>query len=467
MADVRDGTATTRPLTEYGNALRLNDQHAEILRFVHDVKCWLVWRDGSWQWDTSGAIVRALAGALAKNIYAEGADFQMQQAEHFAKWARLSQTGQKINSAVSLLSDQGRIRLSLSQIDADPMLVGFDNARQVIDLRTGLARPAAPGDYLTKSLMSCTMGDASRAVRWHSFLEQIFNGDVELIDWLHRWCGYLLTGATSEQIFLFFFGLGANGKSVFAELIRHVVGDYGRTIASETLTETKRQGGGASPDLADLIGCRLALSAETEDGCALAESLVKSLTGGDSITARKLYCDPVQFQPAFKLLMLGNHRPMIRGTDFGIWRRVRLVPFNRIFSEGERDTHLLGKLKGEAHHILAWMVRGCIEWQRRGLGDVPAIVKAQTADYRQSQDVIGLWLSECTTSNNQAETTSTELYCNYEFWAKQNGLKPCANVALGRRLTERGFSLRQSHGKRLWCGISLNLNNNGGYSNVY
>jgi P4 family phage/plasmid primase-like protien len=464
VVDARDGTTATRPLTEFGNAQRLSDLHGERLRYIPEVMAWLVWREGSWTWDTSGAIVRSLAGGIAKVIYAEGANFDMTQAQYFAKWARTSQSSRSIDAAVSLLSDQGRIRLALAMVDADPMLIGFDHAKQVIDLRTGRVRAATQADYITKSLTPYTIGDAAKAVRWQSFLVQIFNDDAQLIDWLHRWCGYLLTGATSEQIFLFFFGLGANGKSVFAELVKYLMGDYGRSVASETLTETKRQAGGASPDLADLIGCRLAMSSETEDGAALAESLVKSLTSGDSITARKLYCEPVQFQPLFKLLMLGNHRPVIRGNDYGIWRRVRLVPFMRTFSEQERDPNLLDKLKAESPHILAWMVAGCMEWQRRGLGDVPEVVASQTADYRQEQDVIGQWLGECTKSDRTLEVDTSELYTSYRNWAIESGLKPASKVSLGRRLTERGFYGRKSHNRRLWVGLSLNSNNDGGYS---
>lgn len=467
VADTRDGTTTTRPLTEFGNAQRLLDLHGEQLRYVPDVKGWLVSRDGAWTWDISGAFVRAIASQLSPKIYSEGAAFDMAQATHFAKWARNSQSARTIDAAVSLLSVQDRIRVALAMIDADPMLVGFDSARQVIDLHTGIARPATSSDYITKSLTPCAIGDASKAVRWQSFLVQIFDGDAELIDWLHRWCGYLLTGSTSEQIFLFFFGLGANGKSVFAELVRHIMGDYGRSVASETLTETKRQAGGASPDLADLIGCRLAMSSETEDGSALAESLVKSLTSGDTITARQLYAPPVQFQPAFKLLMLGNHRPVIRGNDFGIWRRVRLVPFNKTFTEQERDPKLLDTLKTESPHILAWMVAGCMEWQRRGLGDVPASIASQTADYREEQDIIGQWLGECTKADRASEVDGGELFINYREWATANGLKPWTNITLGRRLMERGYPPRRSNGKTYRCGLTLKLNSHGGYKDAF
>ena len=464
VADARDGTATTRPLTELGNAQRLLDLYEKVLRYVPEVSGWTVFRGGAWQWDKTGSFVRETAGKLGERIYAEGTKFDMAQAQHFAKHARNSQNVRTIDNAVSLLSDQGRIRISLALIDADPMLIGFDNARQVIDLRTGLARPAVAADYITKSLTPCAIGDSAKAVRWLAFLHQVFDGDAELVGWLHRWCGYLLTGSTSEQIFLFFFGLGANGKSVFAELLKYVMGDYGRAVASETLTDTKRQAGGASPDLADLIGCRLAMSSETEDGSALAESLVKSLTAGDTITARQLYAQPVQFQPAFKLLMLGNHRPIIRGNDYGIWRRVRLVPFTKTFSEQERDPHLLDTLKAEAQHILAWMVEGCTEWQRRGLADVPAVVAIQTADYRQEQDVIGQWLGECTKSDRACEVDTGDLYASYRNWALEAGLKPASKVSLGRRLSERGYSGRKSHNKRFWVGMSLNPNNSMGYS---
>lgn len=464
VADSRDGTATTRPLTEYGNALRLLDQHDDQLRYVQNVKSWIIWRDGAWQWDTTSAGVRALAASLSVKIYAEGADCDMVQAVHFAKWARQSQNSRTIDAAVSLLSVQEKIRLSIAAIDADPMLVGFDNARQVIDLRTGKARPATQADYITKSLTPCTIGESAKALRWHSFLEQIFDNDAELIDWLHRWCGYLLTGMTTEQVFLFGFGLGANGKTVLAELLKYILGDYARSIASETLTETKRQAGGASPDLADLIGCRMAMSAETEDGAALAESLVKSLTSGDTITARQLYTSPVQFIPAFKLLMIGNHRPVIRGNDYGIWRRVRLVPFTRTFTEQERDPHLLDKLKAEAPHILAWAVQGCLEWQRLGLADVPAVVASQTAEYRQEQDVIGQWLSECTKADRAAEADTGEAYSSYRNWALDNGLKPASNVSLGRRLSERGFFARKSSSRRFWVGMALNASNGAGFS---
>lgn len=363
-----------------------------------------------------------------------------------------------VDAAVRLLSDRGEVRLPLAVVDSDPMLAGLNNAREVIDLTTGKVRPAEPSDLVTKSLRVSGIGKTAEASRWLQFLDQVFGGDKELIDWLHRWCGYLLSGSTREQIMLFCFGLGANGKSIFAETLRHLLGDYGRSVPVETLCESKRQAGGATPDLADLIGCRLAMSSETEDGQALAESLVKSLVAGDTISARPLYGRPVQFTPAFKLLMLGNHRPVIRGTDNGIWRRIRLVPFSRTFGPDERDPALLDKLKAEAPHILAWMLDGCLQWQRRGLADVPNAVAAQTKDYRDEQDLVGQWLAERVDSGSASagcKCPSKLLYQDYCNWAEANGLRPCSAIALGRRLRERGFvSKREACGPE-FQGIAL------------
>lgn len=457
-ADVRDGTIFTRPLTEHGNACRLLDLHGDLVRYVPETGAWIMWRDGAWAWDVDGANVRASAASLHKIIYREGGSdgIRHDDAIHYVKWSRASQRLNTVKNSVALFSDMTCVRLPLSTIDSDTMLVGFDQARKVADLRSGKVRPATTEDFITKSLNVSEIGESSKAIRWLSFLDQVFEQDGELIDWLHRWCGYLLTGETSEQFLIFCFGLGANGKSIFAETLKHIVGDYARAISVETLCESKRQAGGASPDLADLVGARLAMTTETEEGRALAETLVKSLVSGDSISARPLYGSPIQFSPQFKLLMLGNHRPVIRGTDHGIWRRIMLVPFNRTFSPDERDPQLLDKLKEESPHILAWMIDGCLKWQKTRLTDAPRIVREQTDSYRAEQDVIGQWLIECTLSAHQSvETSANELYESYKPWAVTNGFGVMNRATLGRRLSERGYRKRATNGRVMWGGVTV------------
>lgn len=456
FADARDGTAATRPLTELGNAMRLHDRHGGDVRYVHDVSGWVLWRAGAWQWDMDGAAVRGLAAGLAPVVYSEGAN-NLYEGDKFAKWARQSQQAGTIRAAVGILSDLDGVRLPLASLDSDPMLVGVNQARDVIDLRTGLTRPAEHTDYITKSLSVGEAGRPEACPRWRSFLEQVFNHDRELIDWIQRWCGYLLAGDAREHFFVFAYGFGRNGKGTFAETLKTVMGDYARSVSSETLTDTKRNAGSASPDLAALIGARMALTSETEEGTALAENLVKTLTGGDTISVRQLYAPPVDFKPQFKLLVLGNHKPVVRGNDYGIWSRIRLVPFTRVFTESERDPALPDKLRAEAPHILAWMVRGCLEWQRRGLSDIPAAVAAATAEYRTEMDLVGRFLEDQTVRDGAAETDGRLLYGAYKMWAAENGMRPQTSTSFTRRLTERGIGNRRTGGARVWLGLRLNL----------
>jgi len=451
-----DGTSDTRPLTELGNAQRIIDEYGQDIRYVYDAKAWLYWENGAWYWCLDGSKIRRLAATLPDKIYEEG-KLHLAEAEFYAKHARISQKERTIEAAVSLLHNFEQIRLPLAKIDAEELLIGLQGARSVLDLKTGSVRPAQRNDFITKAMNVGDIGCSDQAKRWLRFLAEVFCDDLELIDWFKRWCGYLLTGSTREQFFVFCFGLGANGKSVLAEILRYISGDYARVVAVETLTEAKRQAGGATPDLADLIGARLALSPETEDGVALAESLIKSLVAGDTVTARKLYSQPIQFTPKFKLMMLGNHKPIIRGTDYGIWRRVRLLPFVRVFSEQERDPCLLETLKEEAPDILAWMAEGCLEWQKRGLSDVPNTIRQATVEYQSEQDLIGQWIAECCVVAGNVGASASEIYSSYKQWCIDNGLRTGSKVSLGRRLTERGFTSRKSHGNKIWLGIAVDL----------
>ena len=456
--DVRDGTYETRPLSELGNAKRLEDKLKHDVYYIIDYKVWLHWKSCAWTWCLGGAKIRTHAANLHQQIYNEGSS-DLAQSELFVKWSRRSQSERTIAASVSLLKDFEDMRLLSSLIDADLFHAGIDNAEVVINLKTGCYRPAERDDFITKTLNIKYLGNSAKAVKWQLFLEQIFNGDKELIDWIKRWCGYLLTGETSEHLFIFCYGLGANGKSVFAETIKFILGDYARAIASETLTASKRSAGGASPDLMDLIGARLVICSETEDNAALAESLIKGLVAGDSMTARKLFSDPIQFTPQFKLMMLGNHKPTIKGNDYGIWRRTRLIPFTRTFTTQERDPKLLSKLKHESPHIMAWMVEGCLDWQKRGLNDTPASVKLATSEYQEEEDIFGNWLLECCTLISNNRELANELHNNYKKWCELNGFLYMNSNMFGRSLSERGFIKKKSNGKTAWQGIELNQEN--------
>ena len=227
--------------------------------------------------------------------------------------------------------------------------------------------------------------------RWLEFLSRIMDGNEQLIDFLQRAVGYALTGETSEQCLFIFYGSGANGKSTFLQTMSYVLGDYSMSTPTETLLVKRR---GAIPnDVARLKGARFVIACEADAENRLAESLIKQMTGGDTISARFLHQEWFDFEPTHKVFFGTNHKPVIKGTDYAIWRRIRLVPFEITIPEGERDKNLPEKLKAEADGILAWAVQGCLVWQQQGLG-VPEEVKAATDSYREEMDILGEFLKD-------------------------------------------------------------------------
>jgi len=450
--EIRLGTSSTRALTDLGNAHRLADTCNGQVYFVFDVGAWVIRPRGAWEWDPDGAAVRERAAGLSAQIAAEG-ERAGTRPEAFAAWALKSQGAHTIRNAVALLQDFSNLRVHSTLLDDDPWLVGVDGARVILDLRTGQTRAAEPGDLVTKTLGVSEVGDASKCVRWRAFLAEVLRAEV--IDWLQRWCGYLLTGETREHMLLFAFGAGRNGKGTFSETLRMIMGDYARSVSAETLTDSSRKAGDASPDIAALRGARMALTSETELQMHLAEGLVKKLTGGDTIESRALYSAQIDFKPQFKLLVTGNHKPVIRGTDPGIWSRIRLLPFERNFQEEELDRMLPDRLREEAPHILAWMAEGCLAWQRRGLTDQPEVMKQALAAYRDEMDLIGEFLREHCVHGAQQEVTRSALYAAYRGWAVGEGLKPATNAFFSRRVRETGVGEGKSNGARGWKGIGL------------
>ncbi|MEY8689605.1 MAG: phage/plasmid primase, P4 family [Leptothrix sp. (in: b-proteobacteria)] len=432
--DARDGTHDTHPLTESGNAQRIADEWRGRLHYSLEQKKWLVWDEGRWVMVDEGH-VKGIAAKLPDKIYAELSRHHP-DAEYFASWARKSQSAKTIASAVSLLSDMRDVRIHVKQLNADPMICGLDDGRKILDLRSGLVRASVPADFITKSLCVTDLGDATKAVRWLRFMDEVTCGDIELMRWLHRFLGYCLTGTNTEQFFVFAFGHGANGKSVLTEVMLALMGDYATSIQPATLCDEKRSGSGPSPDLARLNGIRLAVAAEAEEGSRFAESLMKSLVSGDTIPVRELHCAPFEMKPVLKLILTGNHKPYISGTDRGIWRRVRLVPFEASF-EGRADPDLTTKLRLESPHILAWLVQGCQDWEKISLRETPKKISESTEEYRAETDVIGNWLGERCDISPEAVTPSADLYSDFKEWCMRNGFNKIQTaIAFSKKLTE-------------------------------
>ena len=339
-----------------------------------------------------------------------------------------------------------------SDLDSDPMLLGVLNG--VVDLRTGTLRTARREDLMTKQAPVSFDGEA-RCPQFEQFASQVLDGDRDLLDYFQRVVGYSLTGKTSEQCLFFLYGTGANGKSTMLNVLKALLGDdYAKQSPSETLMAAKH-GKSASNDLARLQGARLVLSNEVEEGSRLSESLIKQMTGGDPIPARYLYAEFFEFVPQFKLAIAGNHQPVIRGEDHGIWRRLHLVPFTVTIPAEERDPQLQEKLLTELPGILNWAIKGCLEWQTGGLNPPPVILKA-VEEYREDMDILGHWIEECCKEGSGLQAGATRAYQSYKAWAHRQGHHALSGSAFGRRLAER-YPRKRTNTGRVYEGLEVTL----------
>lgn len=275
---------------------------------------------------------------------------------------------------------------------------------------------------LITKMMPVEYDPAARAPVFEAFLERI-QPDREMRAFLQRWFGLSMTGLTGEQKFAFLYGAGANGKSVLVDVMARLFGDYATTAKIESLTGRNRRGGGdATPDLVPLVGARLVRASEPEEGERLQEGTIKELTGGEPILVRSLHADFVEVHPIFKLTISGNHKPDIRGTDDGIWRRVLLVPFDVQIPKEERDERMIEKLLAEGPGILNWLVEGLLDYLERGLQE-PQAVLAATQEYRADSDPIGTYLSDacCVTGDSDDFLTARDLIDGFNLWLDQKG----------------------------------------------
>jgi putative DNA primase/helicase len=320
----------------------------------------------------------------------------------------------------------------------------------VVDLHTGLLRPALREDYCTKT---AKVAPGGKCPLWLKFLDDVTNGDKSLQAFLQRVCGYVLTGDTREHALFFLYGTGSNGKSVFLFIISCLLGDYARVAPIETFTATRNEN--HPTDVAGLHGARLVTVTETEEGRRWAESKIKQMTGGDLIATRFMRQDFFVFAPQFKLIISGNHRPSLNTVDEAMRRRIHLVPFAVTFSGQKRDKSLTKKLKAEWPGILRWAIEGCLAWQREELNP-PQIVVDATDEYLAAEDTIGLWLEERTVKDPNAKASPTELYSDWKGWAEDKGVWVGDVRRFSQSMLQRGYKNSKGHGgSRAYKGIGL------------
>jgi putative DNA primase/helicase len=438
-------------LSDLGNADRFYLQHREDLLYSVKHSTWLLWTGVFWELDECGKIYD-LAGQAMRRIFLEAASTEdKDRAAKLSKWALRSQDRTQIEHMLALAKN--KFAILIKDLDRDPNLLNCQNG--TLDLRTGELRPHDPDDLITRIVNTSYYPD-SECPEWDKFLYRIMGGNEEVITFLRRAVGYSLTGNTSEQCLFILHGNGANGKSTFLETLTRLLGDgYAIGTPTETIM-LKRFDGGIPNDIARLKGARFVCVNEVEQGRRMAESKVKQMTGGDTITARFMRGEFFDFIPEYKLWIRANHKPEITGTDNAIWRRIRLIPFEVTILPAEQDPELMEKLSYEYPGILSWAVKGCMEWRSNRL-QPPELVTKATDNYRAEMDLVGLFLAERTESTGEFTAFKT-IYAAYTAWCEENSEHPAKQKLFSQALTERGY---QKHtgtgGKRGFTGITLRV----------
>lgn len=438
-------------LTDAGNAKRLVARHGDDLRYCSKWSCWLIWDGCRWRRDDRGEVVER-AKETARAIYDEaGACNDAERRTKVAGWGVQSENVARIQAMVQLARSEPGIPVTPDELDADAMVLNLRNG--AVDLRTGELWPHDRDDLITK-LIDIDYDPHAEPPRWAQYLEQVTASSAGLQLFLQRAVGYSLTGDTGERVLFVLWGKGQNGKSVFVDTIRALLGDYG--MRTPTATLMAKRGNAIPNDVAALKGARFVSATEAEEGHRLATALVKEMTGGtDTMAARFMRAEWFEFRPEFKLFLATNHKPRVSADDQAIWDRLRLVPFTvRI---DPVDKQLPQKLRTELAGILAWAVQGCLDWQEHGLG-VPDEVRDATAAYRAEMDLLGDFLRDCCRLDPDTNIAVKDLYDSYGDWARETGVRNAwTKQELSKKLQDHGFDppKRGAKGAWVWRGIGL------------
>ena len=414
-------------LNDTGNARRFEQRHASQVLYAPGMG-WFIWDGLRWHRDGVGKITE-LAKEVGASIYtsaASAADDHVRT--QLASHAKASLQAPRLKAMVELSQSIPVLSARTIDLDAHDMLLGVANG--VLNLRTGKLQAADQKLRMTRHSPVAFDAKASCPV-FEQFLNQVTGGKAELQKYLQRVVGYSLTGETKEQCLFFLHGSGSNGKSTFLNVLKDLVGgDLACQTPSETLMVKRNQ---ATNDIARLQSVRAVIANEIEEGSLLAESLVKQMTGGEKLTARFHYQEFFEFDPKFKLFIAGNHKPVIRGRDNGIWRRIRLIPFEVSIPKAQQDKDLQRKLTAELPGILNWALKGCKSWQKTGLSEPTVITEAVDA-YREDMDIFKAWLADRCDISPSFDCRAQDAYRSYKVWSEDNGYRPMAAGNFGRDL---------------------------------
>ncbi len=436
----KKGTAAkSYPMDDTGNAQRFRDAMGENLRFSHTDKVWYVWDGARWRFDDTGGIKRMadeMLDQMEKDL------FGMQDPDAITAYkANLRRARSNKGKEAMLKETQHLEGIPVLQDAFDKHKGLLNTPSGIVTLKDGKLQPHRKEYYLTR-MAGATLDPKADCPTWLRFLEDITAKDKELMHYLQCMIGYCLSGSVREQCVFFLYGTGSNGKSTFVNTVRELLGDYAMNTQAESIMVRDRSGG-ARGDLARLKGARLVTVSEPEEGMVLNEGLIKDMTGGEPLTARFLYGREFEYKPEFKVLMATNHKPRIKGTDFGIWRRIKLIPFTMQLPASKQDRNLSEKLRGELPGILNWAIKGSLAWQKnaRAVGSgLPACqaVDAAVEEYKGEMDRLKQFLDECIAERPNNRLQASLFYKIYYSWCHENGERfPITATKFGREMKKR------------------------------
>lgn len=438
----------TDNFTDLGNAQRMVRLFGDRIRFVSEFKKWLLWDGHRWQiCGTAEIFILAIETIRSMVTEAQAVeDFPLR--EKIIKHSLASESAAKLKAMIEIAEKLPGVPISQHLLDTNHFRLNVLNG--TLALKSGLLEEPNREDYNTKQA-AVEFEPSAKCPTWERFLDRIMGGNKELIRYIQKAVGYSLTGSTAQQCMYVLHGSGSNGKSVFIKAVESLLHDYSIHCPAATLMVKQE---GISNDVARLRGSRFVAAVETDEGKRLAESLIKELTGGDVITTRFLYGEFFEFTPCFKIWLACNHKPVIRGSDMAIWRRLKLIPFSVTIPQEEWDLELSEKLAKEKPGILNWALAGCLAWQREGIDDPPEVLAA-TSGYRKEMDLLGSWIEECCICLASVSARSGLLYENFETWCKDNGEWVMSARMFGMKLAERGYDKIPRSAGAFYVGIAL------------
>lgn len=457
---VSHGSAVECARTDLGNARRLIQLHGRDLRYFPARRTWYVWDAAQWRADETGEVMRR-AKRTVDRLWSEAKVLGDETARaHAFRWAATSQSGGHLDQMVKLAETEPGVAVTPTQLDADPWLLNCPNG--VLDLRDGTLRPPTRELLQTKITATAYNPDA-RSELWDRVVADVTGGDPTLAGYMQRALGYALYGAWREKSFWFGYGPPDGGKSTFLGVVGDVLGDYHVSAAASTWMRGRSGQSSNRGDLVRLLGARLVTTFEVQDGMKFDEEIVKRVTGGDKITAAAKYENEVEFRPAFALWLAANDRPHIEDDDEGMWARMRCVPFTKPVAKEQQDPKLRERLTSPEHApaVLAWLVQGCLAWQRDGLGACPAVQGAST-EYREAMNPAKAFFDDAVEVTRKTEDmVATHVLRNcYERWCRANGVRrPLKTSAWRKNVLALGASggddTTRLRGVRQWCGIKI------------